>query len=255
MRRQNLLIGEVVTGTVVRQLDWGYHIRTTSGHDGRLYPGELSWTKPRDRSTPHSLPIGTTLQLQVIQVKPRPGGDGQYIQFSVKELFPDPWQVVERTYPVGTRISATVTGFLPYGAYLDLPAGLSILIHNTEVTWKYPNATAEEFFVIGQIIDIIVTESSSTPKRLGGSHKAAIPDPWLDFQAEAPMGTIFDGVVISIASFGAFVRLSNGFVGLIHNSQIADALELSPGLTIKTSIASIDSAARRVSLSVVLGDA
>ncbi|MCR4428668.1 MAG: S1 RNA-binding domain-containing protein [Caldiserica bacterium] len=36
------------------------------------------------------------------------------------------------------------------------------------------------------------------------------------------IGQVFDGTVVKITSFGAFVRLSNGETGLVHISQIAD---------------------------------
>lgn len=250
MQQRDLTVGDVVIGIVEQQFEWGYLIRLPSGQSGRLLLRELTWVRPRDGHVPAPLQLQTELYLKIIGATPKKNSPGQYILFSARALVPNPWQLTEQLYPVGTRISAPVSGFLTHGAYLNLPGGLSIPIHNSEVSWKDSNATAEMFFHIGQIIEVVVIESSGFPKRLSGSHRLAITDPWPDFAASAPAGTVFHGTVSSIVEYGAFVRLDNGFVGLLHKSQTGNRSCFSVNDRVVVSVASIDAKARRISLSV-----
>lgn len=247
---QELIVGDVVSGILESERDTGLIFRTTDGKSGLLPRNEFFWT--RTRMGKLQFPeIGSELIAKVIESKPRKDRPGNYITFSVRALAPNPWEMVEDFYPVGSRIQAKISGFTEAGAVIDLPSELSLLIHNTQVSWKDPNATAESEWTLGQLIDVIVVESKRSPKRLHGSYRDATDDPWPKFAQESPSGTVFVGTISGLTEYGAFVKLENGFVGLMHRTQNPDFLELRMGERIRVAIISIDPANHRASLAPV----
>jgi small subunit ribosomal protein S1 len=90
----------------------------------------------------------------------------------------------------------------------------------------------------------------------GGSIKRLRPDPWSEVEARYRIGDVVDGVVTSVVSFGAFVRVQQGLEGLIHVSELAEGTFLHPrdvvreGDVIKVRVLSIDMAHHRMGLSL-----
>ena len=247
---QELIVGDVVSGILESERDTGFVFRTTDGLSGLLPRSEFFWIRPR-MGKPQFPEIGSALIAKVLESKPKRDRLGNYITFSVRALLPNPWEIVEGAYPIGTRIRAKISGFTEVGAVIDLPSELSILIHNTQVSWQDPNATAEGELSIGQLIEVVVIESKKSPKRLHGSCREATADPWPKFAQEAPPGTVFIGTISGLAEYGAFVKLESGFVGLMHRTQNPDFLELRMGERVKVAIISIDPISHRASLAPV----
>jgi small subunit ribosomal protein S1 len=49
-----------------------------------------------------------------------------------------------------------------------------------------------------------------------------MPNPWDGFAEKYNPGDLVEGVVESVADFGAFIRLTDAIVGLIHVSEMGD---------------------------------
>jgi ribosomal protein S1 len=92
------------------------------------------------------------------------------------------------------------------------------------------------------------------------SLKDVTSDPWAEIEERYPIGSIVDGKVARIASFGAFIELEDGVDGLVHISQVAGRHiekveeELKIGQVIKVKITAIDKNQKRISLSKKVAD-
>lgn len=69
---------------------------------------------------------------------------------------------------------------------------------------------------------------------------------WREFLAARAEGGIFEGEVVSVVPFGAFVEVGAGVHGLLHKSEWT--AEPEAGQTIRVKINDIDLDGRRVSL-------
>ena len=77
-----------------------------------------------------------------------------------------------------------------------------------------------------------------------------------DLEKKYKIGEIYEGVCTKLMEYGAFVKLEDGIEGLIHNSELSwinrniqPSKVLSVSESIKIKIVSIDTAAKRISLS------
>ena len=86
--------------------------------------------------------------------------------------------------------------------------------------------------------------------------KQTKPKPWETAQVNYPVGSICEGKVVRIVTFGAFVELEPGLDGLVHISQIAptrinkveDVLHV--GDMVRVRILDVNPEAKRISLSI-----
>jgi small subunit ribosomal protein S1 len=76
-------------------------------------------------------------------------------------------------------------------------------------------------------------------------HEVPLPA-WQEFVARNAAGGVLDGVVIKVMPFGAFVELTEGIHGLLHESEWANVPEVGSRLAVR--IRAIDVERRRMSL-------
>jgi len=55
---------------------------------------------------------------------------------SVKEALGDPWENVERDFPVGSKAEGTVVNITDFGVFVELAPGVEGLVPRRYVSWK-----------------------------------------------------------------------------------------------------------------------
>ena len=85
---------------------------------------------------------------------------------SRKGAVADPWDAVKEKYAVGTRHKAKVARLQPFGAFMELEAGLDGLIHTADLSMK-PIDHPEEVVKVGDEMDVVVASCDSAGKRIG----------------------------------------------------------------------------------------
>ena len=69
---------------------------------------------------------------------------------------------------------------------------------------------------------MLVLSVDKENNRISLGYKQTLPHPWDNIEEKYPVGQIFQGKVVRITNFGAFVELEPGVDGLVHISQISD---------------------------------
>src|SRR5690606_982939 len=93
-------------------------------------------------------------------------------------------------------------------------------------------------------------------ERISLSIKETLPGPWEDIEEKAPKGSVLDGVVKRIVSYGAFVEVFPGVEGLVHISQMARHHIGTPhevieeGQTVQVKVLDVNKLDKRLSLSI-----
>jgi small subunit ribosomal protein S1 len=113
-----------------------------------------------------------------------------------------------------------VSNLVDFGAFVDL-GGIDGLVHISELSWgrvEHPREVLEP----GQEIDVLVLNVDHEKQRIGLSLKRTLKDPWTQATEKYTVGSLVEGTVTHIVSFGAFVELEPGIEGLVHVSELAD---------------------------------
>ncbi|MCL2571616.1 MAG: bifunctional 4-hydroxy-3-methylbut-2-enyl diphosphate reductase/30S ribosomal protein S1 [Defluviitaleaceae bacterium] len=154
---------------------------------------------------------------------------------------------------VGQRIEGAVSRLVDFGAFVDI-GGVDGLIHVSEMAWKRVRK-ASDVLKVGDKVTVTVIGIDKEKNKISLSLKDISNDPWNGIMDKYPIGSIVDGTVVRLATFGAFVSLEEGIDGLVHISQIANrhiakADEvLSVGQVIQVKVTNVDQENHRINLS------
>ncbi|MCE5243016.1 MAG: 30S ribosomal protein S1, partial [Desulfobacteraceae bacterium] len=90
-------IGTRVKGRVVSLTDYGAFVEIEEGVEGLIHVSEMSWTK-KVRHPSKVLSVGDQVEAVVLSINP----DNKRISLGMKQLEPNPWDIIAQKYPVGT---------------------------------------------------------------------------------------------------------------------------------------------------------
>jgi small subunit ribosomal protein S1 len=245
-------IGTRAKGRVVSLTDYGAFVELEPGVEGLVHVSEMSWTH-EVRHPSRVVAIGDQVEAAVLNVDPA----SRKISLGMKQTAPNPWDMVEGKYPIGTRIEGKVKSLTDFGAFIGLDEGIDGLIHISDMSWTKHIKHPSEIFKKGQKVDAVVLRIDKEKERLSLGYKQLSRDPWDD---EIPnryrVGDSTSGKVTKMADFGIFVELEGGVEGLIHVSEagldqsakLEEKFKLQDDVTAK--IIKVDREERKIALSL-----
>ncbi|MGD9471854.1 MAG: 30S ribosomal protein S1 [Novosphingobium sp.] len=240
--------GQVIDGVVKNITDYGAFV-DLGGIDGLLHVTDMSYKRVNHPS--EVINIGDTVTVQIVRINQ----DTQRISLGMKQLESDPWDGVAAKYPVGAKLSGTVTNITEYGAFVELEAGIEGLVHVSEMSWTKKNVHPGKIVSTSQEVDVIVLEVDSDKRRISLGLKQAQQNPWEAFAEKHPVGSEVEGEVKNATEFGLFIGLDGDVDGMVHMSDIAwgisgeDALALHrKGEQVKAIVLDVDVEKERISL-------
>ncbi|HUJ79261.1 MAG TPA: 30S ribosomal protein S1 [Nitrospiria bacterium] len=248
-------VGSRVKGKVVSVTDYGAFVELEPGVEGLIHISEMSWS--HEVKHPSKLvSVGQQVEAVVLSIDPK----ARKISLGMKQIEPNPWEVVEQKYPVGSVIEGTVKSLTDFGVFVGLEEGIDGLIHVSDLSWTKRVTHPSEIMAKGDRIKALVLKIDPDKERLSLGYKQLAPDPLEEAVARFKTGQQVEGKVIRHAEFGFFVELAEGVEGLVHASEAGgDATdrqsqkleELYPvGQTVTCKIVKIDRADRKISLSI-----
>ena len=244
-------VGVKVHGKVVNLVPYGAFIEIEPGVEGLVHITEMSWTK-RITKPSELLKVGQELDAVVLGIQK----DDQKISLGLRQLDPNPWDMVRHNYPIGARVRGKVRNMTTYGAFIELEEGIDGMVHVSDMSWTRKVNHPSEVLKKGDEVDAIVLDIDPTQQRISLGMKQLAVDPWSDIDSFFKIGDVVQGTVTKITSFGAFVELKDGIDGLVHISQISEErIEkikdvLKAGQVVSARVVKIDRDERRLGLSI-----
>ena len=240
--------GQVTEGVVKNITDYGAFV-DLGGIDGLLHVTDMSYKRVNHPS--EVINIGDTVNVQIIRINQ----DTQRISLGMKQLESDPWDGVGVKYPVGAKLTGTVTNITEYGAFVELEPGIEGLVHVSEMSWTKKNVHPGKIVSTSQEVDVMVLEVDADKRRISLGLKQAQQNPWEAFAEKHPIGSEVEGEVKNATEFGLFIGLDGDVDGMVHMSDIAwgisgeDALALHrKGEQVKAIVLDVDVDKERISL-------
>src|SRR6184192_1310176 len=154
----------------------------------------------------------------------------------------------------GTTVKGTVSGITSYGAFVDI-GGADGLIHISELSWDRVSKVTD-VLQLGEEVTVKVIKLDPEQTRISLSLRQLQQDPWERLVQSMPIGSIVEGQVTKTKKYGAFLQIMPGIEGLLHISELSwDHVErtedvLKVGETVQVKVIGIDTARRRISLSL-----
>ena len=166
MVKINHPVGSHISGKVKSITDFGIFVGVDEGIDGLVHVSDLHWTKKLKH--PSDLyKKGDDVEAVVLAIDV----ENERISLGVKQLQEDPWNAMPSRYPVGGRVSGTVTSVTDFGVFVELEEGLEGLIHVSQLSTERVDKPSQ-LFNVGDTVEAEVTNVDPRERRIGLSIKA-----------------------------------------------------------------------------------
>lgn len=244
-------IGKKVAGKVVSITNYGAFVELAQGVEGLIHVSEMSWSK-KVRHPNKIVNVGDAVETIVLDVNV----ENKRISLGLKQIGPNPWQLISDKYPPGTHIRGKITNVTDFGVFVGMDEGIDGLIHISDLTWSSKVRNPAEVYKKGDDIEAVVLHVDPDHEKFSLGVKQLSEDPWKDIEARYHRGDKVSGKIVKLTDFGAFVELEKDIEGLIHVSEISrEKVEkpsdvLQEGQSVKTEILNLDSVERKISLSI-----
>jgi len=240
-----------VTGKVMSVTDYGAFIKLEDGVEGLVHISEMTWNR-KIKHPSKIVEVGDSVEAEVLSIDT----ESRRISLGMKQMEPNPWDIVAEKYPIGSIIEGKVRTLTDFGAFIGLEEGIDGLIHVSDMSWTQKINHPSEIIKKGDSVKAVVLSVDKGRERLSLGLKQLTTNPWEELAGKHPAGSVITGKVVNHADFGTFVELMEGVEGLIHVSEMdvgngQSAEEAFPsGTEVTVKILNIDSEERKVSLSM-----
>ncbi|UCD78574.1 MAG: 30S ribosomal protein S1 [Desulfobacterales bacterium] len=244
-------VGSRITGTVVSLTDYGAFIELEEGVEGLIHVSEMSWTR-KIRHPSKVVSVGEEVEAIVLDIKP----ENRRISLGMKQVVPNPWDVIAEKYPVGTTIEGKIKNITDFGIFIGIDEGIDGLVHISDISWIKRIKHPSEIYKKGDVVQAIVLDIEKESERFSLGIKQLQDDPWKTVAERYEVGKEITGTVTNLTDFGIFVELEEGIEGLVHVSEISKEKIKTPvgkyniGDVITARVMNINSEERRIGLSI-----
>ncbi len=240
-----------VHGKVVSLADYGAFVELESGVEGLLHVSEMSWTK-RIAHPSRLLSVGDEINVVVLDISP----DHRRISLGLKQISPNPWELVRMNHPVGSHISGQVKSITDFGVFVEVEDGIDGLAHISDLHWTKKVKHPSELFKKGDEVEAVILGVDVANERVSLGIKQAMIDPWQTLADRHPIGSHVKGKITSVTDFGVFVKVEDGVEGLVHISQLSTERVEKPsalfdvGTEVEAEVIHIDAREHKMGLSI-----
>jgi small subunit ribosomal protein S1 len=214
---QKYSIGAKTKGKVVSLADYGAFIELEGGVEGLIHVSEMSWSK-RVRHPSKVVNIGDEVEVVVLSVDL----ENRRIGLGLKQMEPNPWELVKEKYLVGDVIRGKIRNITDFGVFVGIEDGIDGLIHISDISWTDRIKHPGDLFKKGDDVEAKVLAIDVEGEKFSLGIKQLTSDPWAEVAKAHPAGSKGKGKVTKVADFGAFVELAPGIEGMIHISELSD---------------------------------
>jgi small subunit ribosomal protein S1 len=247
--------GTRLFGKVTNIADYGCFVEIEEGVEGLVHVSEMDWTN-KNVNPSKVVHIGEEVEVMVLDIDE----ERRRISLGIKQCKPNPWREFADNYNRGDRVNGQIRSITDFGLFIGLPGGIDGLVHLSDLSWDVPGEEAVRGYQKGQTVEAIVVAIDPERERISLSVKQLAKDPFSNWIAEHPKGSIVRGIVREVEAKGAVVDLGGGIDGYLRASELSrDRVEdaramLKVGDEVEAKFTAVDRKVRTIALSIKAKD-
>ena len=211
----DLKVGDNVKGKVVVINDYGAFIEIAAGVEGLVHVSEMSWSQHL-RSAQEFVKIGQEVEAVILTLD----REERKMSLGMKQLTPDPWNMILEKYSKGSKHTGTVRNFTNFGVFVELEEGVDGLVHISDLSWSKKIKHPSEFCKVGEKMEVVVLEIDGENRRLSLGHKQLEENPWDVFETVFTLDSVHSGTVLNVNDKGATIGLTYGVEGFCPSRHL-----------------------------------
>ncbi len=204
-------LGEKVSGTVTREMDFGAFVELAPGVEGLIHISEMAWGK-KVRKPSDMVKVGDRVEAVILGIDL----EQKRMALGLKQALGDPWVEVVKTIHTGAVIEGPVSRITKFGAFVELAPGVEGLVHISEITAEKRLNHPSDVLRVGEVVKAAVLEVDREKRQMKLSIKQMMPTGLDEFLAEHSVGDTVTGRIIDVDRVAntARVELGEGIVAV-----------------------------------------
>ncbi len=243
--------GTRLFGKVTNLADYGCFVEVEPGVEGLVHVSEMDWTN-KNVNPAKVVQVGDETEVMVLEIDE----ERRRISLGMKQCKPNPWDDFAASHSKNDRLKGKIKSITDFGIFVGLDGGIDGLVHLSDISWDMPGEEAVRNYKKGDEVEAVVLAVDAQRERISLGIKQLEKDPFSNFLAEHPKGSMVRGKVATVDAKGAVVDLGNGIEGYLRASELSrDRVEdartvLKEGDDIEARFVGMDRKNRSISLSV-----
>jgi len=213
---QKYPVGAHIKGRVTNLADYGAFVEIEEGVEGFIHISEMCWSKHLKHPS-EILSVGDIVETVVLDIDK----NKRRLSLGIKQINPDPWEIVMEKYRVGSIIEGKIKSLTNFGIFVEVVEGLDGLVHISDISWTKRVRHPRELYKKGDKIKVKILEINKDSGKIALGIKQLMPDPWIEVSKKFPMGSVITGKITHITDFGLFVKVEEDIEGLVHISEVS----------------------------------
>ena len=240
-----------VFGKVSNVTDYGAFVEIEPGVEGLVHVSEMDWTN-KNVNPSKVVQVGDELEVMVLDVDE----ERRRISLGIKQTRSNPWEAFAAMHKKGDKVSGQIKSITDFGVFIGLEGGIDGLVHLSDISWQVTGEELVRNFKKGDEIEAVVLAVDPERERISLGIKQMEQDPFGQFMAANPRGTIVTGTVKEVDAKGAVIDLGEGVEGYLRANDIAkeridDATQhLKVGDKVEAKFTGMDRKGRQLALSI-----
>ena len=240
-----------IFGKVTNIADYGCFVEIEEGVEGLVHVSEMDWTN-RNVNPNKVVALGDEVEVMILDIDE----ERRRISLGVKQCKQNPWDEFSQNFNKNDKVIGKVKSITDFGIFIGLEGGIDGLIHLSDLSWNDTGEEAVRNFQKGQEIEAIVLAVDPERERISLGVKQLEQDPFGQFVADNPKGSIIKGTITEVDTKLAMVNLGDGVEGILRASEYARdrvedlKLHLKEGDELEAKFVNIDRKARAIALSI-----
>ncbi|MBX2824748.1 MAG: 30S ribosomal protein S1 [Gammaproteobacteria bacterium] len=247
--------GARLFGKVTNIADYGCFVEIEEGVEGLVHVSEMDWTN-RNVNPNKVVSLGDDVEVMILDIDQ----ERRRISLGIKQCKANPWEEFSESFNKTDRVKGTIKSITDFGIFIGLEGGIDGLIHLSDLSWNETGEEAVHKYKKGDEIEAVVLAVDPERERISLGVKQLERDPFGQFIADNPKGSIVKGVVREVDTKHAVIDLTEGVEGILRASELSrDRVEdvrtvLKAGDEVEAKFVNIDRKSRMLSLSIKAKD-
>jgi small subunit ribosomal protein S1 len=209
-------VGSRLFGKVSNVTDYGCFVEIEPGVEGLVHVSEMDWTN-KNVNPAKVVQVGDETEVTVLDVDE----ERRRISLGIKQTRSNPWEAFAAMHKKGDKVSGQIKSITDFGVFIGLDGGIDGLVHLSDISWQTTGEDLVRNFKKGDEIEAVVLAVDPERERISLGVKQLEQDPFGQFMAAHPRGSILNGTVREVDAKGVTVDLGEGVEGYLRANDIA----------------------------------